>query len=218
MRQQARWWSPPAAPQPAPGYAARVTGSVLLPVLTVVSAVWFAVFAIIMYSLWWSYRHGDLGAWPPGMFHGDPDFPRWVAFAAVVAVYAFVAIPISAGRRAALYYANGGDVHGWAHAWAGMLWVAVVAVLLLIAMYQLPQLQELWRDITGGSHSVLTAQELLPAPQVMPALAMPTLAWPASWPTLDVAYGNDLVTAFAARGGHIDAVALGLAYQGPGNR
>jgi phage shock protein PspC (stress-responsive transcriptional regulator) len=213
MRRQARWWAPAVAPQPAPGYAARVTGSVLLPVLTALSAVWFAAFAIIMYSIWWGYRHGGMGAWPPGMFHGDPDIPHWVAFAAVVAVYAFVAIPISAGRRAALHYANGGSTHGWAHAWAGMLWVAIVAVLLLIAMYQLPQLQDLWRSITGAPHTALTAKDLLPALQ-----AMPTLSWPASWPALDVANGNDLVTAFTARGGHIDAVALALAYQGTGDR
>ena len=213
MKRQARWWAPPVAPQPAPGYAARVTGGVLLPVLTVVSAVWFTAFAIIMYSIWWGYRHGGMGAWPPGMFHGDPDIPHWVAFAAVVAVYAFVAIPISAGRRAALHYANGGNAQGWAHAWAGMLWVAIVAVLLLVAMYQLPQLQDLWRSITGAPDTVLTAKDLLPATR-----GMPVLSWPASWPTLDVANGNDLVTAFAARGGHIDAVALALAYQGTGDR
>lgn len=218
MKRQARWWSPPAAQQPAPGYAARVTGGVLLPVLTVLSAVWFAAFAIIMYSLWWTFEHGGVGAWPPGMFHGDPDIPRWVAFAAVVAVYAFLAIPISAGRRAALHYASGGSLHGWAHAWAGMLWVAVVAVLLLVAMYQLPQLQDLWQSITGAPHTVLTAMEPQPATQVSSVLAAPALAWPTSWPTLDVANGDDLVAAFAARGGHIDAVALGLAYQGSGDR
>jgi phage shock protein PspC (stress-responsive transcriptional regulator) len=211
MKRQARWWAPPTAPQPAPGYAARVTGSVLLPVLTVVSAVWFAAFALIMYSIWWGYRHGGMGAWPPGMFHGDPDIPRWVALAAVVAVYAFVAIPISAGRRAALYYANGGSHHGWAHAWAGMLWAAIVAALFLIAMYQLPQLQDLWRSITSAPLPVLSAQNLLPA-------QMPALSWPASWPSLVVADGNDLVAAFTARGGHINAVALALAYHSAGDR
>ena len=65
-----------------------------------------AVFAVIMYSIWWSYRHGGMDAWPPGMFHGDPDIPRWIAFAAVVAVYAIVAIPIGAGRRADAIFIN----------------------------------------------------------------------------------------------------------------
>jgi hypothetical protein len=191
------------APQPAPGYAARVTGSVLLPVLTVMSAVWFAAFAIIMYSIWWSYERGGMGAWPPGMFHGDPDIPRWVAYAAVVAVYAFIAIPIGAGRRAALYYANGGSVHGWAHAWAGMLWVAIVAVLFLIAMYQLPQLQELWHDISG-SH--LTAAWMQPLVQHAQQLV------------LQVTDGNDLVAALPPGGVYLDGITLALAHQGAGNR
>jgi len=213
MRQQARWWTPPLAPQPAPGYAARVTGSVLLPVLTVVSAVWFAAFAIIMYSIWWGYRHGGMGAWPPGMFHGDPDIPRWVAFAAVVAVYAFVAIPISAGRRAALYYANGGALHGWAHAWAGMLWVAIVAVLFLIAMYQLPQLQDLWRNITGTHVTTVMAAPALP----WPALQSEISSWLQPL-VLHVTDGNDLVAALPPGGAYLDGVALALAHQGTGDR
>jgi phage shock protein PspC (stress-responsive transcriptional regulator) len=225
MRREARWWTPPMAPhqpQPAPGYAARVTGSVLVPVLTVMSAVWFAVFAIIMYSIWWAHRHGGVGTWPPGVFHGDPDIPRWVAYAAVVAVYAILAIPIGAGRRAALYYANGGRMHGWAHAWAGMLWFAIVAVLFLIAMYQLPQLQDLWRSITGAPHPVFSVQHWLPTGWHLPELSLPAAwsgTWSAAWPfDLRVADGNDLVTAFTARGGHVDAVALALAYKGTGDR
>ncbi len=220
MRREARWWAPPMAhqPQPAPGYAARVAGSVMVPILTVMSAVWFAAFAIIMYSIWWAHRHGGLGAWPPGVFHGDPDIPRWVAYAAVVAVYAIIAIPVGAGRRAALYYANGGRLHGWAHAWAGMLWFAIVAVLLLIAMYQLPQLQDLWRSITGTPHQVLSVQQWWPAGWNLPELALQA-NWSAAWPfELHVADGDDLVTAFAARGGHLDAIALALAYKGAGDR
>jgi hypothetical protein len=173
------------------------------------SAVWFAAFAIVMYSIWWAHRHGGLGAWPPGVFHGDPDIPRWVAFAAVVAVYALIAIPVGAGRRAAMYYANGGRLHGWAHAWAGMLWFAIVAVLLLIAMYQLPQLQDLWQNITGHAPQGLSVQQWLPLPA----------NWLAALPfDLHVSNGNDLVTAFTARGGHVDAISLALAYKGTGDR
>jgi hypothetical protein len=152
------------------------------------------------------------------VFHGDPDIPRWVAYAAVVAVYALVAIPLGAARRATLYYANGGSLHGWAHAWAGMLWFAIVAVLFLVALYQLPQLQDVLRQITGGSHSVLSVQDLMPVWQKTSALLSPQYAT-VSWPfDLHVANGNDLVTAFAARGGHLDAVALALAYKGTGDR
>jgi hypothetical protein len=130
-----------------------------------------------------------------------------------------------------MYYANGGSLHGWAHAWAGMLWFAIVAVLFLIALYQLPQLEDVLRSITGASHRELAVQQLLPAWLEMPSLSWPSLSWPsrwsAAWPAasstawpfdLHVANGNDLVTAFTARGGHVDAVALALAYKGAGDR
>jgi phage shock protein PspC (stress-responsive transcriptional regulator) len=157
MRREAGWWSQATAPQPqpAPGYTARVTGGVMLPVLTVLSAVWFAAMAIAGYSVWWAYRFGGLDAWPPGAFRMHGDIPFWVAMAAVIAVYALIAIPIGAGRRAARWYANGGRLHGWADAWSGLLWLAIVAVLLLVAMYQLPQLQWLLRGITGTHVSVM---------------------------------------------------------------
>jgi phage shock protein PspC (stress-responsive transcriptional regulator) len=157
MKRGSLWFSAATSPQPqpAPGYAARVTGGVLLPVLTVISAVWFAAMAIAGYSVWWAYRFGGLDAWPPGVFQMDGDIPFWVAMAAVVAVYALIAIPLGAGRRASRWYANGGRLHGWADAWSGLLWVAIVAVLLLVAMYQLPQLQWLLRGITGTHVTVM---------------------------------------------------------------
>lgn len=154
MNRYAAWSPPMAAQQVPPGYAARVTGGLLLPVLTVMSAVWFSAMAIVVYSVWWGYRHAGFSTWPPGMFHGHPDIPFWLAMVAVVALYALIALPIGAGRRASLYYANGGRLHGWADAWSGLLWLAIVAVLLLSALYQLPQLQELLRDITGNSGDV----------------------------------------------------------------
>ena len=157
MNRQAAW-SPPLATQVPPGYAARVTGGLLLPVLTVLSAVWFSSMAVAAYSVWWGYRHADFGTWPPGLFNGHPDVPFWLAMVAVIALYALIALPIGAGRRASLYYANGGRLHGWADAWSGLLWLAIVAVILVSAHYQLPQLQELLRDITGTSGSVFAFQ------------------------------------------------------------
>jgi phage shock protein PspC (stress-responsive transcriptional regulator) len=168
MNRHAAWSPSPLAGQVPPGYAARVTGGVLLPLLTVLSAVWFAAMAIVVYSVWWGYRHAGFGAWPPGMFHGHTDIPFWLAMVAVIAVYALVAIPIGAGRRASLYYANGGRLHGWADAWSGLLWLAIVAVILLCALYQLPQLQDLLRYITGNSHSVFALH--LPTWQELPRL------------------------------------------------
>jgi hypothetical protein len=117
--------------------------------------VWFAGMAIAAYSIWWVYRFGDGGAWPAGAFHFNNSIPYWVALAAVIAVFALLAIPLSAGRRAARWYANGGRRHGWADAWSGLLWLAVVAVILLAAMYQLPQLQWLLRSLTGTEVTVV---------------------------------------------------------------
>jgi len=160
MNRHAAWSPPPMAAQVPPGYAARVTGGVLLPVLTVLSAVWFSAMAIVVYSVWWGYRHADFSNWPPGLFHRHPDVPFWLAMVAVVALYALIALPIGAGRRASLYYANGGRLHGWADAWSGLLWLAIVAVLMLSALYQLPQLQELLRDITGSSGSTFARLQI----------------------------------------------------------
>lgn len=189
MNSEARWWSQPASsePRPAPGYTARVTGGVLLPVLTVMSAVWFASMAIAAYSVWWGYRFGGLDAWPRGAFRLDADIPFWVAMAAVIATYALIAIPLHAGSRAARWYANGGRPHGWADLWAGLLWLAIVAVLLLVAMYQLPQLEWLLRDITGTQVTTVMA--------------------------LHVADGDDLVAALPAGSAYLDGVALALAHQ-----
>jgi phage shock protein PspC (stress-responsive transcriptional regulator) len=139
----AAWWAPAMAQQPPPGYAARVTGGVLLPLLTVLSATWFAAMGIAAFVVWNGWHPFAAGAWGHTAWLGHGDVPRWLAMAAIVAVYALLAIPIAAGRRAALYYANGGRHHGWADGWSGVLWIALVAVLLLAAWSALPLLQEL---------------------------------------------------------------------------
>jgi phage shock protein PspC (stress-responsive transcriptional regulator) len=150
----AAWWSHHPAQKPPPGYAARVTGGVLLPLLTVLSALWFAAMAIAAVMMWQSWHLAGFQGWPPGGWQGHADFPRWIALAAIVAVYAMFAIPIGAGRRAALYYANGGRLHGWADAWSGLLWIALVAVVLLVAWYAMPQLHDLLQHELHGSRVI----------------------------------------------------------------
>ena len=130
--------------------------------------------------------------------------------AAVVAVYALFAIPLGAGRRAARWYANGGRLHGWADAWSGLLWIAIVAVLLLVAMYQLPQLQWLLRGIT---HSQFTTVMMAPPAWLPPELS----GWLQPF-ALHVADGNDLVAAHPAGSAYLDGVALALANQRAGDR
>lgn len=140
--QRAAWWAPQPPPAP-PGPTARVTGGILLPVLTVLSAAWFAAMAIVAYVSWHYWYRTGFHTWPPGSWHDHDHIPRWIALVAILAVWALLAIPLKAGRRAALYYANGGQRHGWADAWSGLLWIAVVAVILLGAWFALPQLREL---------------------------------------------------------------------------
>jgi hypothetical protein len=141
-------------PGPPPGYAARVTGGVLLPVFTLLSAVWFAAMAIGLLSAWWVTQHIHLGVWPYGDWFNVPDVPRWVALVVILLVYALIAMPIGAARKASLYYANGGRLHGWADAWSGLLWIAVVAALLLAAWQFLPHLHEVLRH-TGHGHTAV---------------------------------------------------------------
>jgi phage shock protein PspC (stress-responsive transcriptional regulator) len=155
MRRSAGWWSPQAVPQPPPGYAARVTGGLLLPLLTVLSAVWFSVMAIAALVLWQGWPYVGFDAWPPGSWlHGHADFPRWVALVVILVVYGLFAIPIGAARRAATYYANGGRMHGWADAWSGLLWIALVAVVALAAWSTMPELQDLLRFHLHGPNSI----------------------------------------------------------------
>jgi hypothetical protein len=142
----AAWWPNQSAPPPPPGYAARVTGGLFVPLFTVLSAVWFSAMATIAYMTWQGWYLLGLSQWPPDAARGYDDIPRWVAMVAILAIYALLALPIGAARRASLFYANGGRPHGWADAWSGLLWLALVAVLLVGAWYVLPQLQDLLQD------------------------------------------------------------------------
>jgi phage shock protein PspC (stress-responsive transcriptional regulator) len=144
-RMRHSWWSPQTVPTPPPGYAARVTGGIMLPILTVMSAVWFAAMATVAYLVWQGWNRMGFHNWPPGNWEGYNDFPRWAAIVAVVAIYALLAIPIGTARRASLHYANGGRLHGWADAWSGLLWFALVAVMLLGAWFWMPQAEQLLR-------------------------------------------------------------------------
>ncbi|MEY2855115.1 MAG: hypothetical protein RL030_2247 [Pseudomonadota bacterium] len=147
-RMQKHYWSlqdVEGAPRPRPGYVARITGGLLLPVLTVLSAAWFVAMAITLLAVWGGYVHPELGAWSAQAW--DPQLPRWVAIALVFVLFALVGMPLAAGRRAAIYYANGGRAHGWAHAWSGLLWVALVGAAFLFAWQYVPNLQELIRGL-----------------------------------------------------------------------
>ena len=158
MGRHSSWWAPHATNNAAapsavhsPGYAARVTGGILLPVMTVLSAIWFAGMLVAGIAFWHMHMAWGDGQWPHGHHGWTSGPPHWVAVVALVAVWAIIAMPLAAGRRAALYYANGGRPHGWADAWAGLLWCAMVCALIYFAWQFLPGVQEGLRNLLNVS-------------------------------------------------------------------
>jgi phage shock protein PspC (stress-responsive transcriptional regulator) len=135
--------APPAAP---PGYAARIAGGVMTPVFSVLSAAWFAAMAIALLAVWWATHHG-MTVMPFGGWTLSPHAPHWIALLAIVLVYALVALPLGAARRASLFYANGGHAHGWANVWSGLLWLALVLITLWVAATYLPWLQDQLQEL-----------------------------------------------------------------------
>ncbi len=128
----------------------------MLPVFTVISAGWFVAMALAAFVVWHGYQYTGF-SWP----HDDwssANLPRWIPLVAVFAIYLLLALPIAAGRRTALFYANGGRAHGWASAWSGVLWIALVAVLLAVAWTLLPHLRELLQDVFGWPAQAWTAR------------------------------------------------------------
>jgi phage shock protein PspC (stress-responsive transcriptional regulator) len=138
---------PAGAPAQPPGAAARIAGGILLPLLTLLSAAWFAVMGVVALLVWQGFHHAGF-VWPASDWVIG-GLPLWIPLLVVLIVYALFALPIAAGRRAALYYVNGGRLHGWANAWSGLLWLAVVALLLVAAWTVLPPVQELTRELLG---------------------------------------------------------------------
>jgi phage shock protein PspC (stress-responsive transcriptional regulator) len=130
-----------------PGYPARVVGGLLLPLLTLLSAGLFVAAAIAMLAMWSGFLVAGPAMGAPGAW--SPEVMRWVATATLLVVYALVAMPVAAGRRACLHFANGGRAHGWANAWSGLLWLALVGVALLFAWYYAPGLQDMVRGLLG---------------------------------------------------------------------
>jgi phage shock protein PspC (stress-responsive transcriptional regulator) len=147
------WWTPQAGNSATstvphvPGYAARVTGGILLPVITVLSAAWFAAMMVAGIAFWHMHMATGDWRWPHGHHDWSSGPPNWVAIVALIAIWSLIAMPLAAGRRAALYYANGGRPHGWADAWAGLLWCAMVCALIFFAWQFLPGVQEALRNL-----------------------------------------------------------------------
>ncbi len=138
--------SPSAAGTP-PSYLARVTAGIALPVLTLISAVWFAAMAIAAVVLYSAY---DL----PGWNNTLSELPRWVAMLALLLVFAMLALPLGAARRATTFYANGGRLHGWADVWSKLLWLAVVALIFWAGWQFSPELRQSLETLFGPTRNI----------------------------------------------------------------
>ncbi len=125
---------------PPPSTAARLVGTVLLPFFAIVSA---ALFVAVALALALVVTDFNLQSW------GVPalNLPTWVQALVLLLAYAVIALPVGAGRRMALYYANGGSRFGWADMWSGVIWLASAALLLWALTLALPELRQLLEQL-----------------------------------------------------------------------
>jgi len=125
---------------PPPSTAARLVGTVLLPFFAIVSAALFVAVALALALVVIDF---NLQSW------GVPalNLPTWVQALVLLLAYAVIALPVGAGRRMALYYANGGSRFGWADMWSGVIWLASAALLLWALTLALPELRQLMEQL-----------------------------------------------------------------------
>lgn len=125
---------------PPPSTAARLVGTVLLPFFAIVSA---ALFVAVALALALVVTDFNLQSW------GVPalNLPTWVQALVLLLAYAVIALSVGAGRRMALYYANGGSRFGWADMWSGVIWLASAALLLWALTLALPELRQLLEQL-----------------------------------------------------------------------
>jgi len=123
--------------QPQPGYGARVAAGIVLPLISVISAV--LTVASIFAGVSLLTTGGFLGWYPP------LDVPPWAALLAVIAVYALLAAPLRAVRNAS--YEALGPRRGWFVFWDGVLWLALVILAWWIAAHYLPGVGEFFRHL-----------------------------------------------------------------------
>ena len=130
--------------RPQPGYGAQVAAGIVLPLISVISAMLTVACLIALASL---LATGEILGWRLPV-----DVPPWAALLAVVAAYAIVAAPLRAVRYAT--YDSLGPRRGWFVFWDGVLWLALVILAWWIAARYVPGVSEFfqhlfhdWRDI-----------------------------------------------------------------------
>jgi phage shock protein PspC (stress-responsive transcriptional regulator) len=133
--QSAHWAAAPPPPPPAPPatYATRVLAGFMVPVLSVVSALFFWICAYAVLSLV-TMREAF------GILLPD-DVPLWVGIVVLFFLYQSVAWPLHAARRAS-YQALGGPHHASVAALDGMLSLGIALLVVWFAYYNVPAVRE----------------------------------------------------------------------------
>ena len=151
-RRQVRQQGGNALPGPSP--LARVLGALLLPFFALASAALFVAVGLAIALL---LSGATVHHWGLGTVH----LPLWVGVAGLLLAYALIGLPLGAGHRLALHYANGGSGHGWANLWSAVIWLATATLLLWGLHETVPELRQLLeylashlRELDSDSHSL----------------------------------------------------------------
>ena len=123
--------------RPQPGYGARVAAGIVLPLISVISALLTVACVDVLVSL---MTTGEILGWSLPL-----DVPPWAAVVAVVAVYAMVTLPLRAVRYAS--YEALGPGRGWFVFWDGVLWLALVVLAWWFAANYVPGVSDFFRDL-----------------------------------------------------------------------
>jgi phage shock protein PspC (stress-responsive transcriptional regulator) len=123
--------------RPQSGYGARVAAGIVLPLISVISAVLTVASIFMAVSL---LATGEILGWRLPF-----DVPRWAAILALVAAYALVNAPLRAVRHAT--YEALGPRRGWFVFWDGVLWLALVILAGWIAAHYLPGVSEFFQHL-----------------------------------------------------------------------
>ena len=122
---------------PPPSSVAQLLGALLLPCFAIVSAALFVAMGLAVAMVLTGIH---LQGWGMPLL----NLPTWTAILLLLLAYAIASVPLGAGRRLALYYANGGSRHGWADLWSGTIWVATTLLLLWALHTASPELRQLF--------------------------------------------------------------------------
>jgi phage shock protein PspC (stress-responsive transcriptional regulator) len=130
-------WGP--NPAPAADYGTRIVSGAMVPVLSILSVLFFCFWAWAVYSLVTSGQ--VLGQSLPD------DVPFWVGILVLVCVYHAVAWPLHFARRRAAYYSLGGGYPGFIPAWDGALSLTFGILAVWMAYHYIPEVREVIKTV-----------------------------------------------------------------------